>query len=153
MTVGTEGDYSRDACSMLNNIYINIQDFYNHLVYTSVGEHLVPWGIISSVVRHWHDLSDIFIIEISQVMQFLLKLILMSTRQLSCLGPLVFLLPENYKLFDSSIFPTVSVLVEGYSKKAYTKVDMYMFITINVSIPLLMDFYFSSRGHHPHSSL
>jgi hypothetical protein len=83
-------------------------------------------------------------------MQFLLKLTLISTREL---GPLVFLLPENYKLFDSSIFSTVNVPGEGYSRNAYTKVDMYMFITINVSIPLLMDFYFSSRGYHPHSSL
>ena len=86
-------------------------------------------------------------------MQFFLKLTLISTRQLSCLGPLVFLLPENYEFFDSSIFPTVSVPGKGYSRKAYTKVDMYMFITINVSIPLLMNFYFNSRGYHPHSSL
>jgi hypothetical protein len=84
-------------------------------------------------------------------MQFLLKLTLNSTRQLSC--PLELLVPKNYELFGSSIFPTVSVPGEGYSRKAYTKVDMYMFIIINVSIPLLMDFYFSSRGHHPHSSL
>jgi hypothetical protein len=86
-------------------------------------------------------------------MQFLLKLTLISTRQLSCLGPFVFLLPENYTLFDPSIFSTVSVPGEGYSRKAYTKVDMYMFITINVSIPLLIDFYFSSRWYHPRSSL
>jgi hypothetical protein len=84
-------------------------------------------------------------------MQFLLKLTLNSTRQLAC--PLELLLPKNYELFGSSIFLTVSVPGEGYSRKAYTKVDMYMFIIINVSIPLLMDFYFSSRGHHPHSSL
>ena len=31
--------------------YINIQAFYNHLVYISVDGHLVPWGIISSVAR------------------------------------------------------------------------------------------------------
>jgi hypothetical protein len=86
-------------------------------------------------------------------MQFLLKLTLISARPLSCLGPLELLLPKNYELFGSSIFPTVSVPGEGYSRKAYTKVDMYMFITINVLIPLLMNFYFNSRGYHPHSSL
>jgi hypothetical protein len=86
-------------------------------------------------------------------MQFLLKLTLISSRQLSCLGPLELLLQKNYELFGSSIFPTVSVPGEGYSRKTYTKVDMYMFIIINVSIPLLMNFYFNSRGYHPHSSL
>jgi hypothetical protein len=50
LTVGTDEDYSRDACSMLNNIY-KYTSFYNHLIYISVDGHLVPWGIISSVVR------------------------------------------------------------------------------------------------------
>ena len=90
------------------------------MVYASVGGHLVPEGIISAVVRvsALIDLSDIFIIEISQVVQFLLKLTLISTKQLSCLGPLVVLLPENYKLFDSSIVSTVSVPGDCNSRKA-----------------------------------
>ena len=98
------------------------------MVYISVGGHLVPGGIISAVVRvsALTDLSDIFIIEISQVVQFLLKLTLISTRQLSCLGPLVFLLPENYELFDSSIISTLSV--PGDSNSRYIHVYYYQCI-------------------------
>jgi hypothetical protein len=147
LTVGTDEDYSRDPCNVLNKIY-KCRSFLLQSVSLVI---CLCWWTFSHPGYHQlsrHDLSDIFIIEISQVMQFLLKLTLISTGHLSCLGPL-----ENYELFGSSIFPTVSVPGEGYSRKAYTKVDMYVFITINVSIPLLMDFYFSSRGYHPHSSL
>ena len=85
-------------------------------------------------------------------MQFLLKLILISTKQLSCLGPLVLLLPKYYELWIIWLLhiSDCGVPGEGYSRKAYTKADMYMFISFNVSIPLLMDLYFSSRGYHPH---
>jgi hypothetical protein len=53
----------------------------------------------------------------------------MSQFRLSCVGPLVYLLPKTFKLFCFPIFWLWAYLMKGYSRNAlYTLNSVYMFL-------------------------
>jgi hypothetical protein len=62
---------------------------------------------VQSVHWHWYDLIDIFVFEIYHSLNYLLKLKPISLRYprrwISCLSPLVYLLPKTYYLSFQSV--------------------------------------------------
>jgi hypothetical protein len=127
------------------------------LVYTSVDGHLVPWCIIGSVIRvsaltwfiryiyYWNFSSNAILIKTN----FNFDQTAIMFRSFGVVAP-----KELWIIWLPYISGCECTWRRLFQKGIiYIKVDMYMFITINISIPLLMDFYFSSQGYHPHSSL